>query len=701
MWRHANLDARTHQAFLDMLGPSPGSVYRHLYYFSKRRRMTDCEGQNIFLRQRRVSKHWSFPTLFLHGELSQVFNPQSATESAVRMALVTGGVAQPGLMWLKRVQDNGHMDIVFSRHAWKEVYPCLANFFQDVPRTSPSEIYSDSFVKDDSAHTHIRDEPQTGPLLRAAWIADGAVYLRLWGEIDVASATTIRGLKIEGQGARVEREWRIRACEHRYRLLDVRLDPGMSDVTFSLVHDPANPIAIKHVLSSMQLLHAVADQAVYKSDLVYSEQQLPWLARLKRWARRERPTAMSFLVGSCRYPGTPFERDAADAVFSGMLRHVSDVPPDNGIDLLFLIGDQIYADATANLLDAESWRERYCARYQQALSSRCSPNLAQLVKRVPTHFAVDDHEFGDNWQGLPCHGADPAAENRHRLAKRAARSYLGSGRDSRGIPGGGARSGSLWYPLNHECEAACPCFVMDTRSERRLRKGGQSGLQARITNDTQWRALENWLGQFDDKSPYRNHPKFIFSASVVAPVSRDFQDHPELWRREDGWAGYPASLAALVRLIMEKQIQHVVFVGGDLHFSAFGRLTLELDGYTPITAWQIVSSGLYAPMPFANADPRDFDWNQDCRIPIPGSNARITANVGLLSTQNGNFVRVGSRYQDAAWDLAVSAHGAGGEPLQPVTSPPPPARSDVHSWVISLTGSSAQTAARQFAGARG
>lgn len=701
MWRHVNLDERTHAAFGDLVGPAPGDVYRHLYYFAKRGRLTDREGRNAFLRASNIRERWMFPTLFFHGEASNVFNPQSATESAVRFAMVLGGEggafdAAKGKLLVRRVEQYGHMDIVFGARAAIDVYPTLISFFAHDPAEPLPSARFDAYGVESVRHSRVPLNPMCGPVLRAAWVEDGRVHLRFWTELHDATTMPIRGVQVASRHVMTLREWRIRGCEPSYRLIDVAEKAGAHDIRLNLQPSTA-PGGVDTVgnresdgKSERQLnqVQAGSDSAELLGppwSEVVLRGGLDWLARLRQRARGggARDT-MSFLVGSCRYPGTPFERDAADAVFAGMLQHaIGEGNTAQGVDAVFFVGDQIYADATAAILDATVWRERYSLRYREAFNSR---HLRQLLMTVPTHFAVDDHEFADGWSGLPPAGGALTQDNdgagRHRLARRAARSFLGSGRESKPVTAESGRCGALWYPLSHAHEMVCPAFVMDTRSERELRMKGASGLDARIAGRAQWEALERWLREANRIR--HTYPKFIFSSSVIAPVSRDFSAHEHLWRREDGWAGYPASLRRIVEVIVEEGIRSVVFVGGDLHLSAVGRLQLQVTGRVPVTAWQIVASGLYSPLPFANRRPESFDWNVDHDIPVAGGAVSITANVGLLCAGPPHFVRVDSQQVDGGWTLRIGAHDASGGRLAALTVPPPQVRQDAETWVLSL-----------------
>ena len=120
-------------------------------------------------------------------------------------------------------------------------------------------------------------------------------------------------------------------------------------------------------------------------------------------------------------------------------------------------------------------------------------------------------------------------------------------------------------------------------------------------------------------------------------------------------------MEALLQLIAGKRIQKVVFVGGDAHLSAVSRMTLKQQGEASGTdVWQIVSSGLYAPLPFANAHIEDYLWSQPHALPVHLQNAlSIECTNALLSDHHSQFVRV-----DATVDqVTVTCFGETNKPL--------------------------------------
>ena len=67
----------------DLVGRAPGAVYRHLHHMLMSERIVDREGDDVYLTSLNIPRWHGIRTLFMHGEKSLVFNPQSATRSAI------------------------------------------------------------------------------------------------------------------------------------------------------------------------------------------------------------------------------------------------------------------------------------------------------------------------------------------------------------------------------------------------------------------------------------------------------------------------------------------------------------------------------------------------------------------------------------------------------------------------------------------
>tara|TARA_R110002072_G_scaffold213_9_gene1528 strand:- start:11673 stop:17153 length:5481 start_codon:yes stop_codon:yes gene_type:complete len=631
MWNHKNLAAATHEAFAQMLGPAPASVYQHLYYYSSLRRITDKNGENTYLTASNIRDNWQFPILFIHGNDSRVFNPHSARRSATRLHDILNGLPAHGQQQLQQGEripvrykiypDYGHMDVIFGEQAHQTCFQDYVNFLRD-PRgfSNPQgeADYRESYVA----------RPLIGPILRAAWLQDNKIRLRFWAEL--RTNVTYQPDKLAVSGGREVAEFELgvpraaRVVIPRYRMIDVEIDAGSEAFQLSLYG------RVKHY------------QQCEGAKVSYREQS--WLCRLRDRAANQVRPGMCFVVGSCRYPGSIVDNALSDKVYAAIECQITMTA---GAQMLFLIGDQIYADATDQLVEMKSLKAKYTDRYRRAFGAEYSPNFARLVKQVPTHFALDDHEKGDDWSGAPSDLPVTPGDSHDYAAAMAAR-FLGSGRSS--VPIRGKPCSSLhYYALSHPLECDFPVFMTDTRSERDYRSSNDPGRHC-LMADKQYRALTDWLLQAQRDFPQA--PKFIVSGSILAPLPRGYLRAPSTWRQQDGWAGYPRTAESLLRLIAQRGIEKVVFVGGDAHLSAVSRLQLRLDAITaPVDVWQIVSSGLYAPLPFANAHVEDFIWDESHALPVhTGPSLAIDCTNTLLSDHYSQFVRV----EATASQLSVS-----------------------------------------------
>jgi cholesterol oxidase len=102
----------------------------------------------------------------------------------------------------------------------------------------------------------------------------------------------------------------------------------------------------------------------------------------------------------------------------------------------------------------------------------------------------------------------------------------------------------------------------------------------------------------------------------------------------------------------------VVFIGGDLHISATARLDLLRlgDGHT-VRALQVVSSGLYAPLPFVNTSRDSIDWrgSPDARRRIALGGHAIDYTPELLTDANGHFVHLSAEADHDGWRITARA----------------------------------------------
>lgn len=377
---------------------------------------------------------------------------------------------------------------------------------------------------------------------------------------------------------------------------------------------------------------------------------------------------MSFLLGSCRYPPnvlTIFHTKQADEVFGGMCQHFAKDNNPFGTPARFtmMCGDQIYADQLNKFPvgKADTYRE-FRNRYHEAFGA---PNLKRLLRTSTTYMALDDHEIEDNW-------TQDKLKSNHELFNTALQAYLNYQWSH------GPRTWGLALYYKFDC-CGYPFFVLDTRTQRfRDRESGlrDNNLLGPPTIDPhhpgQLDELKRWLG--DQQSARGNVPKFIVTSSVfvpndmterVEPVSGDAPLSPEAAaksdealvffanqkRREnsDSWAAYPSTRVELLKHILDKKIQNVVFLSGDIHCSNVAEIEFEQQEgnktkLLPLKAFSITSSAFYWPFPIADGNPNSYvhesrDPQQWDPFPIVGTG--VTMHYRSFGyTQEDNFTRI-------------------------------------------------------------
>jgi cholesterol oxidase len=695
MWKHDHV-AALHKHWKDLVGIGPGVVQRHLYYQLLHGRVVNREGLNVYLLKDNI-RHWEgIRTLFMHGDDSRVFNPNSATESAVRMRQVLdarmeeakkhGEPLPPSTtVGLRRIPAYGHMDVILADTAPEESFQYLRAFFAgefDSERKSQSKLTLDPIRRLEGAHTLATIRPLTGPVLRAARLDGDNLVLRLWVELPIDNTSPSVGMEFNVKTVGVEPVHEIdlgKRVGKQYRWFDVTLPvDAYKQITAQCI--PGGPVA-KGFLARRELhqrllagLLSGRDAAAVLKEAVGALHQAgatpndpAWLRHLKSKSRD-----CNFIVGSCRYPGTPFDASGADQAFEGMLKLL-----ETGVDceLVFLVGDQIYSDATGGVLDPTPWRDRYVDRYRAAFESEA---FAAILNTVPCHFAIDDHEFVDNYAGYKATDNDsPPALDREAeeiallrssgmsraqflFARDVSRAYISSGRSGTAFGDSTAHRKRFWYALDDRAEITCPAFILDTRAERR--RAGNGGA-ARLMSHMQMRAFQCWL----TKHKNDDRPKFVFLGSPIVPLIRDY-GRPGAWMRQDGPTGYPAELGRIVAHIAREGVERVVFVGGDAHLSCAGMMDFMAlaDERRSVKSLHIVSSGLYSPLTFANVSPAEFDWtdvtNRRGHISLPG--AAVDYDQNLLVAGPPHFLHVSAVPNASAWTIGVTAYGRDGKQIK-------------------------------------
>ena len=398
-------------------------------------------------------------------------------------------------------------------------------------------------------------------------------------------------------------------------------------------------------------------------------------------------TPISFLIGSCRYPGLLWKRKESDRIFGPMLKEARQdhLPPKKRqpVNFTLMMGDQIYADMFNRMIPiglADTYEE-FQERYHTAFGSR---NMRAFLSHVPTYMILDDHEIEDNWTQDRLHesnssrilfnlsiGAYMTYQWSH--GPRCEDSYLQT------LAKGKREFLKRMQTLNLFYDFSCagyPFFVLDTRTQRYKRTEGaddDEGLDdnhllgkpsLHLSEPSQLDRLRAWLK--DMQAMRGNAPKFIVSASVFLPNGVDErQGNEKGLNKSDSWPSFPNTRSSILEIIVKNRIENVVFLSGDVHCSSLCQMEFAGQG-AGLTAYSIVSSAFYWPFSFADGDPAGFV--HDSKDPRTPDEFVIPDGLGSMNyrawsfTQDDNFCRID--VNPSTNELVVQFFDWDGEPIE-------------------------------------
>jgi alkaline phosphatase D len=349
-------------------------------------------------------------------------------------------------------------------------------------------------------------------------------------------------------------------------------------------------------------------------------------------------SALSFLLGSCRYPGILFQEREADQIFAPMLREARGREGRAEARFALMVGDQIYADLLNRFVPvgrADTFEE-FQERYHAAFGSLA---MRRLLRQLPSYMILDDHEIEDNWTQDRV-SRDPGRS----LYLNAIRAYL----SYQWSHGPRTWDGPLYYTF--ECNGY-PFFVLDTRTQRYTDEDSSladNHLLGRPALDpSEPSQLDRLLGWLTQQQAQRGRaPKFVVTASVFVPndVATTKGDAKKL--KDDSWPAFPETRRAVLGHILRGNIQNVVFLAGDIHCSNVAAMRFAgSPAAEALRAVSITSSAFYWPFPFADGNPADYVHDStDPRTPDTfdvSGDGRITMDYKAWNfTQEDNFCRI-------------------------------------------------------------
>lgn len=331
---------------------------------------------------------------------------------------------------------------------------------------------------------------------------------------------------------------------------------------------------------------------------------------------RDAVDSFKLIATTCRYPGFAFESQRVDeASFEKIVASHSDA------SAMLLLGDQIYADATASLFDKLTTLEKFKERYFTLFRS---PGFAKAVRSIPAYMTGDDHEYSNSW-------SKPDDALHHQLFKAARQSY-GIYQISHS-----PFSGLLDKPPYDYAFTVGPAgvYVMDTLSNRDTAVPGKET----IVSDAQLDQFDKWL-----KDPATPEFVILASAGVVAPgFSRalDAGGTTDVHRAQglENWQAFNGQRIKLLDILAASS-KKILLLSGDYHCAAAACIK---DSSGIEIAKAAVVPPAYAPMRYVNAScaslarlekAGDFEISLVDGTPIDGSGfAVITIDNGEWKTR--------------------------------------------------------------------
>lgn len=651
-------------------------------HYVSRQVLTDAAGQNQHIAFETIAERFGFPLLIVHGRHNRIFDWRGSYRAfALLQRVFEDDEAPPtppridgdddlqlGAGTARRLLllgTYGHQDTLIGRRAHHDVFPRIVGFldeFASLPKTkSPTE-----------PPPLVVRLPWTGPTLGAVQRIDKVLQCRIALRAPPGHASTLAVLFVPA--VRTPHGWEfiyrqtmavatttLELIEHAlvvnlrhhalprfhgFAVLTVHSElPRPVDRSAviqrkadkeGLFVDPESepvPDVLKQVEALLASQADPADTAVVRLDPA-------WIEAAQRPGEPPQ-RSLRLALASCQYPAGLFDDVPAQASSERLARRLDNGPAELRPQLLLLMGDQVYVDDTAGVFSqpgASAIERAYEVNHRL-------PAYRRVTRSLPTYPMLDDHEVGDNWEPpAPLPAAISAyVQRQHKLV------------DDRG-------AGPFTYGLR---PAGLPVLVLDTRSTRDrrvLRQATDTALlqQAQITTAQAadpaaepWRVL---LSNGIDPAL----PKFLVSPVAVFPLPRAAAfGHGAERIALDDWSGFPRSQLTLLQAVRDLNVRNVVLLSGDRHMSSASSMWLRREDDTEVEIISIVSSGLYAPWPFANAQPQEH-WLDG---PFKLDNGALAGRMAtpLVGRGDGYAVVSVSRGDDGVWTLDVVLDLADGE----------------------------------------
>ncbi len=615
-----NLSQEMRENLGDLLGTTNLTTYQQILHSLLAKCLVDQYGRNVYVTDQNFASFYRFPALFIHGEQNDVFDVQCTGDSVQRLREIFSEEDFEHLTF----EEFGHLDPLVGKNAAAQIFPAIQEFL--------NKPHSKAVLPKAQTAAVQRLPAALGPIL--GWTrqdAQPAHHLcRIWLKTaEVRQAThCVESLLIDPAGQLVRGSYRQHPIlawpRFTIAVFDVAVPsaPGYRVLLCSRHHAQPHPTPcapssdlIPALPSSGELQAALRKPSPLSGTWQQEEDEMwqHYLAQPAQFsllqARLPEKSAdeLCFALGSCRYSGGPLEDYRGDLPLQHLLDHLQKRADTSAQawqpELCLMMGDQIYVDATAGVLERKPRTEVILERYEEAYRS---PAARELFASLPVYKAMDDHEIGNDWEPSrqASHASHASNAKWDQVAQAAfvAYQWAHSPRNAQiavvtATDDAAPPPQHLWYDFEN---SGLPFFVMDCRLERAARHHSLRDPQANLQmhSAAQMKALELWLCQ--QQRQHGDKPKFLVAASAMAPIANEQHDGMHL--RGDGWFAYPDSMRQLTDILITHGIQNLVLLSGDLHASFASEIELSNPQGQTAKIFALVFSPIYAPYSFINGD---------------------------------------------------------------------------------------------------
>jgi hypothetical protein len=665
------LSDATLEAIDDLFGPIHLDTVAQTIHFNRYNTITDRRGRGDFVTPERLAQRWNgISTLALHGRRNGLVDVSTQD-------LLTANMRKAGLPFRALPSDRspydelGHQDVLIGM-ASERVFLDVETFLRET--APPALAPAPSSPEFELALPWLGPRllmPHTGmaslisPGVQLACMshpAQGKAHLALVPVLRQANGSCQRvGTPTFGPQAS-SGQWLLCTPDPQPTPPQPPASTGLLALVVhrsadAWVHNGDNwPFsAVMTASAASQVSPAAIDawlarQAPHELTVAYVDHTA--LKRAQHLVLASAPTACGpvLAVGSCQYPAGLLDAWPAGA----SLRKLDRLIGARNVDALLMLGDQIYADATAGLADPTRRDELYEQPHDKAL--RFLP-MQGVLRQIPAYTLPDDHEITDNWAPLPA-DVGVARPEEDRLNRLQRQHGLAAWRKFQHMhPPWADTQPHPWADQVFQL-GGTPVFLLDTRTGRAARGSSVAPAQQHIVQPEQWDLLFAWM------LAHPTEPKYVATPALLLPRRSRSAVGTRGHVHSDGWDGYPASLHRLLDFMASHGVRNTVFLSGDEHHSLCAQITVQRPQSPPLRLVSVHCSGFYAPFPFANGNPGQLVPQETFLLPPPQGVAAPVLSVQVetrfLGQANG-FATVQACAHGHTCDVQVVFHPAESE----------------------------------------